>query len=365
VGPSGLIICGLPAYNDTITMYLNGQLMATYYVDSLTLQVRPCSGASWQYPIEGLPAGKHEVSMTHVYYYATGERREDVYTGQFDVIPHKPDLVLYGVGKTGHTSFAFIDANEDCSTPAGRHKVYLYDSLPGYKEHVLIDSFTVNSVRPGGANTGVTLQYSNPLLAPGMHYLKIVTDVEDVIDELKEDNNILKAQFYVQPPDLIITKLAPSSASTPAGGLINFSAELKNQGGPVNQPFAVAFRANGVLVGSLINVPAIGPDETIPLVSAPFTVPASLCPVEVIAYADVNNVIVEENEKNNNDTTKFGINIVAGRTCDDTPIISVPDSSVMTILWVRPHAFLSLPVVGYSLISLLMCATGERVMPAM
>ena len=303
-------LCAPSIYKDTITFYVDGQLVNTFTLDSLTT----CGNAAFTHAAAGLSVGEHQVSMNHVYYFANGERMEESTVGGFTVLPNITDIrISDGLEKTGHTSFVFGEYNRTCGVPAGPHTVYLYDSLPGYTEKVLIKTFKVALLLPYAS---VGFSYGNPDLAPGSHYITAFTDEDQEIPELNENNNILKAVFYVQEPDIVVKEMKISSGSGLAGSLINFTAKISNEGSPVNQPFKVQFRVNGALLGSSISIPSLGTNQSEIVVSAPFTVPVSLCPVQIIAYADVDNAIVEVTKKNNTDTTTFGVNLNAGRSCD-------------------------------------------------
>ncbi len=303
-------LCAPSIYKDTITFYVDGQLVNTFIIDSLTT----CGDAAFTHAATGLSVGNHQVSMNHVYYFANGDRVEESHSGGFVVLPIITDIEIGdGIIKTGHTSFVFGEKNKTCGVPAGPHTVYLYDSLPGYTEKVLIKTYTVASLLP---DASIGFSYSNPDMETGNHYITAYTDEDGEIPELREDNNMMKAVFYVQEPDIVVEELNISSGAVIAGSLINFTAKISNAGSPIHRPFKVQFRVNGSLLGSSISIPSLETGESEVVVSAPFTVPVSLCPVEIVANADIDNEIVEVDEiKNNTDTTLFGVNINAGRSC--------------------------------------------------
>ncbi|MFZ4058379.1 MAG: CARDB domain-containing protein, partial [Ferruginibacter sp.] len=309
--------CAPSVYNDTITVYNNGVLAYTYTLDSIT----SCGTASFTSNFnDSLPIGNaYNISYTHSYYTASGERNEVSVVSPYRVSPPSFDLYLEGVTKTGHKSFSFADINLGIcgAQPGGMHIVYLYDSLPGYTEKVLIDSFIVNSIGATYPSNTVILNYSNPNWSVGYHYLTIITDATYLYPESNELNNILRVAFYVQEPDLIAKGISFSNSNVTTGSLINFLGNFKNTGAEVTQPFTFTFRANGVLVGTPINIPSINVNQSIEVVSVPFTVPTNPCPVEVTTFVDPTNVIQEFLETNNADTGYFGINIKAGRSCTD------------------------------------------------
>ena len=307
-------ICAPTVYSDTITVFINGALAYTYTLDSIAR----CGTASFTSTFPGLPTGNHSLSFAHSYYTGSGERREYNEITTLKIPEPQFDLLWDGeFNKTGIRSFNFTEKNLfGCGVvPGGFHKVYLYDSLPGYVEKVLIDSFMVNNIGNTQADYKRTFSYSNPNWGVGCHYLTAITDVGNLLSELVEDNNVLKGQFCIPFPDITVKGIKFSSSSVNTGSLINFSAKVINGGTDITAPFKVAFRANNVLIGTAISIPAMLSGETIEVFSAPFQVPTNPCPITVIAKGDDENVIAEANENNNTDTAQFGININAGRSC--------------------------------------------------
>ena len=307
-------ICAPTVYKDTIEVYQNGQLKATHVLDS----IKTCDEVYFTDNMAGLPAGQQTMSFTHTYYSAVNVRQEVSIITNFEVLPAVTDLTLQGIDKTGLKSFSFADVNLTCGVAAGPHVVYLYDSVSGYASKLLIDSFVVKNIpSPFGK---IYLSYNNPDWQIGMHYLTIITDFGDAVTELREDNNILLAQFYVKEPDIILKSIITSSTALSAGSLVNFTAKVFNTGSPVTEPFKVSFKVNGVQVGTKINVPFMNTGDTVIIVSAPYTIPVNPCPVEVTAFADVELQIQEFREDNNADTMQLGVNINAGRNCDNDEI---------------------------------------------
>ena len=305
-------LCAPTVYRDTIEIYRDGELQQTHILDSIAT----CSRVSFTDTIAGLPLGSHSTSYTHVYYTANGERREITGSTNFEVLVPLADLSLEGISKTGHTAFAFLDKNTACGVPAGLHMIYLYDSMPGYTESILLDSFIVNAVLP---RSSFYINYNRPGWATGPHYLTIVTDVKNTVAELREDNNTLTALFIVEElkPDISVSGISISNSNLSQGSLVNFTARIKNQVLPVSIPFKVAFKVDGMPLGSAINIPSLNAGAEVMVVSTPYTVPSNPCPQQITIFADVDTVVNESNEKNNADTTLLGINIQAGRRCDD------------------------------------------------
>ncbi len=303
-------ICAPTVYRDTFEVYLNGSLYATHYRDSIA----SCADLVIVDSMPGLPVDTHNITYTHVYYTASNQRQEVTVNTDFTVKEKKPDLRLEGVQKTGHTSFAFVDINDACGTAAGRHIIYLYDSMAGYTEPVLLDSFTVNQVLPFER---VGLNFSKPGWPMGMHYITLVTDATELIAETREDNNILRTSFYVTGPDIEARGMVNSNSNLSPGALVNFAARFRNIGAPLDQPYKVQFKVDGVPLGQKLNVISMAANEEITVISAPYTVGNAPCPQEITVFADVDTAVAEESERNNDDTLYLGVNIKAGRDCSD------------------------------------------------
>jgi len=303
-------ICAPTVYRDTFEVYLNGALYATHYRDSIA----SCADLLIIDSMPGLPVDTHNITYTHVYYTAANLRQEVTVNTDFTVKEKKPDLRLEGVQKTGHTSFAFVDINEACGTTAGRHIIYLYDSMAGYTEPVLLDSFTVNQLAP---RDRVGLNFSKPGWPMGLHYLTLITDATALLPETREDNNILRTTFYVIGPDIEANGIVNSNSNLGPGALVNFAAKFKNIGAPLDQPYKVQFKVDGVPLGQKVNVVSMAANEVVTVISAPYTVGNAPCPQEVTVFADADTAIAEESERNNFDTLYLGVNIKAGRDCSD------------------------------------------------
>jgi hypothetical protein len=303
-------LCAPTVYKDTITVFDGGSLIATYTRDSIS----SCNAVSYATRFAPKTVGEYEASMTHVYYNAANERQEKTFTTTYQVYPRLPDLTLRGIEKTGHKAFIFNDLNLACGVPAAQHKIYLYDSMAGFAEKILLDSFVVTKL---AGFESITLEYSNPQWQQGLHYLTLITDVTQIIPEIKEDNNVLKATFYVIGPDITIKDIITSNTNLSGGSVMNFIATLKNQGDDVTSPFKVQFFADGISIGSRQNVLSINNNEEVAVISPLHTVSFNPCPFQITAFADVDKEITEENELNNTDTLNVGVNIKAGRSCDD------------------------------------------------
>ncbi|MES2648388.1 MAG: CARDB domain-containing protein [Bacteroidota bacterium] len=310
---TGQPICAPTVYNDTINVYLDGVFKYQHTLDSIVA----CGSASYNNAIEGLTVGEHVLSYTHSYYNKLQQRFEADIVTPFTVKPLLADLYIENIQKNGPRSFRFIDKNESCY-PAGPHKIYLYDSLSGYTEKVLIDSFFVNSIP---ANSAVGLVYTNPDWQVGCHFVTLFTDAGKIVAETNENNNQSSEQVCIEAllPDIEISNIVVSNSGPVAGGKVNFTATIKNIGeSSIVTPFKISFKVDGIALGVKINVAALALNETSIILSDVYTIPANPCPVLVTVLADADENIIEKEEiKNNRDTLNFGVNLKAGRSCDE------------------------------------------------
>ncbi|MDF2193707.1 CARDB domain-containing protein [Paraflavitalea sp. CAU 1676] len=224
------------------------------------------------------------------------------------------DLDLRNFKQTGHTSFSFDNANLRC-VDAGAHNVNIYDSIPG-GSFILLHSHSLPGVMKGNA---VAIGYSKADLAPGRHYLRIVTDADGMVSEADEANNVLDAMIVVPETDLLITALKPSSTYMPKGETVTFSATVKNQGRQAG-PFKVGFSIGGVALGTKKAILGLGENATITVVSDPYVIPSDEkeCGFSVRAVADVDNEVNESSNSNNADVVSIGTDLVPFQRGNET-----------------------------------------------
>ncbi len=229
------------------------------------------------------------------------------YSPEKTIIPNPklPDLTIQGFKQTGATEFTFDDANIRC-VEANAHLVRIYDVLPDGTE-VLLRAQTVFHMQPGEA---VPITYNDVTLSPGIHKIKIVTDVDDDVDEVNEGNNTYIGTIKVPMPDLTVQNISVHPARLDAGSTTSVRATIKNSGKAIGA-FKVRFAIDGFQVGDLLEVPGINEKFSITVISNEFTVPSDVntCGGIITVYADVEDVITEQNEDNNEDTAVFAADI--------------------------------------------------------
>ncbi len=230
---------------------------------------------------------------------------EDSASDSFTPEINKPDITINNFRQTKFTTFTFDDENRYC-TDAGLHKLKVWDSIPN-GSWKLIRTETVSELEKGFPKT---ITISDPDMTPGIHYLKIVTDVEDVVEEVNELNNEVIYKVEIPKPDLIVTELSPSASTLVNGSKITFSAKIMNRGGRSRQ-FKVGFTYGGIEMGGRKTVTALAEGESIVVTSDLYTVTREdwECALEVKAIADIEDVITEITDTNNVLTLPLGTDL--------------------------------------------------------
>ena len=144
-------------------------------------------------------------------------------------------------------------------------------------------------------------------MTSGIHFIKIITDVNGVLAEENETNNEFLTSITVPEPDLTITRII----STPtAGSPVIFTATVKNTGKHCDN-FLVKFEVAGVQVGAKKLVSSLNGNDSIIVISDPFTVAnaENTCGpiVKVTAHSDA--AITESSEINNDLQIQFSADI--------------------------------------------------------
>lgn len=232
----------------------------------------------------------------------------------FTPAPSIPDLTIQQFQQTGHTSFRFADANIKC-VDAGSHTVKVYDSIPGGSK-VLIHTQSVTEVKAGMA---VSIGLSQPDMLPGKHYLTIVTDEGDAIEEVQEGNNMLEVEIEVPKPDLLVTSLKPVSTQLPRNQLAKYHAVIKNEGKGAGS-FKAVFKVDGVPTGPTIIINQLAENTSLTLTSESIamTDEETACPHTISVEVDTDNEVAEGKENNNQRSIRLGTDLTGeqnpGRT---------------------------------------------------
>lgn len=308
-------------WKDTVKVFNNGVLIETFYTNDI-----PDFGSAGTFPgAEKLipvniplgTTGPNVITVVATYVYNEFFQNESYFyhgvftpmtaTGGTTIMaqPNQPDLTIEDFQQTGFRSFSFVNANKECVL-AGSHIVRVVDvTTPG--SPVLLQENTISSLSGG---IGQRISVSVPTLSIGTHQILITTDVNNTVSETSETNNSITVTVVVPAPDLLVEKITTNSTNVAIGGSTSFKAVIKNTGVSTGA-FVVRFRANGVPIGTDINVTGISEKGTLTINSANFVVTTadSDCPIDITAFVDANAVISESDESNNTNTMKFASDI--------------------------------------------------------
>ena len=229
------------------------------------------------------------------------------HTGSTSISPvaNQPDLTIQNFAQTSFTSFSFNDANIKC-VAAGAHVVKVFDSIPG-GSFTLIDTRNIASL---GANAATAINYSDPTMSTGTHFIRVITDAESTVSETNENNNGFTFVIVVPSSELTITKLSATPTNLNTGSNTRFTAIVKNTGRRTGS-FTVRFEAAGVQVGALKTVTLLNENSSVPVTSDFYTVTnaSSSCGVIVKATADFGGTVAESDELNNDRQITLGADI--------------------------------------------------------
>jgi subtilase family serine protease len=170
--------------------------------------------------------------------------------------------------------------------------MYAVDKLPS----VLANIATI----PAGSTT----EYTFPLyLKAGPHSVNATIDSTNIINELDETNNNKVLSFNSIVPDLIINTITMSPVTAIPGDNVTITVKVENRGREKALNSRLALSIDGSIVGSadikVINMSAI--------VSQDFSWKAVAGQHEIIAYADIDNTVLESDETNNSKSRTINI----------------------------------------------------------
>ena len=226
-----------------------------------------------------------------------------VQTGGTTINPvsNMPDLTIQQFAQTGFTAFQFNNANINCNV-AGAHAVKVFDSIPGGSFTLIKTSNFTNL--PG--KTGFIITHSDINMTPGIHFIKIITDVDGVVAEENETNNEFNTSITVPAPDLTVTKITNTPTALSIGSQVVFKATVKNTGKHCSS-FLVKFEVGGIQVGAKKSVSSLNEKDSVVVISDPFTLAnaENTCGPVVNVTADSDGAITESNESNNDLSVQF------------------------------------------------------------
>ncbi|MBK8710885.1 MAG: choice-of-anchor D domain-containing protein [Niastella sp.] len=300
---------------DTLKIFVDGVLYQTYA--SADYSHSPGEEINLQYylPLSSTSA----VSVTAILSYTYIEYLQiptSIYHGQYiamvqtggttiQPVSNKPDLTIQQFRQTGFTSFDFLDANINCKS-SGAHVVKTYDSIPG-GSYSLIKTSNVTGI---AGKSATSISYNDIHMAPGDHFIKIITDANaDIVEEV-ETNNEFIFKITVPLPDLTVTKVLTTPTTASIGTAVTFKATIKNSGKYVDA-FKVSFLVNGVQLGTKKSVISLAGNESIVISSDTYLVTdaENTCGPTIEVIADSDGDITESNESNNNLQIQFTADI--------------------------------------------------------
>jgi subtilase family serine protease len=197
-----------------------------------------------------------------------------------------------------------------------------YFSLDGSLDagDLLLDGNRVVPDLPAGMSSAGSASVLIPGgIAGGVFYIIAETDGDDMVSETLETNNT-KSRAILIGPDLTISNLIVSAVSVPAGGAVNVTDTVTNQGAGVAPPSMTLFylSKNGALDAADI---ALTPGRSVPEIAAgaanagttPVVIPLTTTPGSyyVLAKADGDGLIGESQETNN--VSSRGITVTIAR----------------------------------------------------
>jgi hypothetical protein len=291
-----------PSYKDTVRVYADNVFKYQYSRDSIGL------GQSVTYnSVFTLPLGLRNLKYVHKYTNTLNGILFDSSTYNISVYvqPNLPDFSWFTTQfQTGPRSFGISLQNYPCVN-AGSNKVFLYDSMPGNLNYLLIDSF---AIPPIALNSGYPINYTRPSWIAGYHYLKLVADVYAQVVERDETNNIYLGLVYVPFPELSGVITGVSNPAMAGGSVVNFTATIYNNGADA-QNFKVQFLVDGIPLGNKIAIAPMLGSSSLNIVSPLYTSAADSCPHTIRLIVDVDSEVTELNETNNTNDYVLGIDI--------------------------------------------------------
>jgi subtilase family serine protease len=173
---------------------------------------------------------------------------------------------------------------------------------------VLLDGSHAEPDLAAGASSAGSTSVTVPAgTAPGTSYIIAKADADGTVAEAVETNNTRSRSIGIGP-DLMISTMSVSSASVPAGALVNVTETVTNQGAEIAAASTTRFylSQNSTLDGSDV---ALAPGRSVPDLAGsasnsgttPVTIPLGTVPGSfyVLAKADGDGVVGESVETNN------------------------------------------------------------------
>jgi len=159
-------------------------------------------------------------------------------------------------------------------------------------------------------NSQETHTYTQSIQAGGgMHTIRAIADVQDVVTETDEANNELQIDYQVAavvalPADLIVETIGHTPLSPAIGDDVVITARIKNNGGQSTPDINTQILLNGGIVSTLAT-PPLSPGSSD---DAQYTIQSIQSGQHTITIrTDVADQVVEQDETNNNKTITISV----------------------------------------------------------
>ncbi len=191
-------------------------------------------------------------------------------------------------------------------SPAADVRVDFYDGVPGESGSVHLGTVTVPAIAPG-ESVEAALDWAN-IAVSGTRVISVVIDPDNVVDEIKEDNNSAFNQLQILSiPDFTVsdTSISFSPEAPKEGDIVVISAIVQNKGEQPGLNVPVAFYDGGALIGNAI-IPDIGANgQASASVTFDTTGKVGIRRIEV--KVDPESTLLEQDRSNNRAVRSVGI----------------------------------------------------------
>ncbi len=163
--------------------------------------------------------------------------------------------------------------------------------LDYYIDDIAVESQEIAVIKPGEIAT-LTLCQS---VEPGLHTLKIVADPENQMVEIDETNNEEELSFSTIAPDLNIKNITFTPISARTGDTVTITVKMENRGRGAANDTRLDLLVDGLVIDH-INIEKI---DIGAVITRDFTWVVEEGLHEIQAFADLDELILENNEDNN------------------------------------------------------------------
>lgn len=238
-----------------------------------------------------------------------------------------PDLIVEGMSwttssqlKNNEATFTITVKNIGTGAAGESQVEYSFDSSPA-------DIKDITPI-PAGETTAFSFV---AILSAGQHTINIITDYNDVITELDEENNQRIISFSTLVPDLVIRTITYSPLDAATGDNITITTKVENRGTAQASNLRLALSIDGSTV-DYIDIPEM---KIAAITTVEFTWKATEGQHEITVFADADQTIVESNELNNSKsrTISFEKTKAPVKTTGNTTTAPASDGGFISSWW--------------------------------